>query len=123
MVRIVATSDKAVKVDDKGYYKLRITYNGEQSVTPYCINYHASASELQDAINSHQLDFSSDGSYSSDSDNDHIIVSRNGDGSVTSGYGYTYTLQFSGPTLYSGRSSVLGNAPIAVEVVDEGKVR
>ena len=47
-------------------------------------------------------------------------VSRSGDGSLTSGYGYVYTLGFTGPGLTFGSSLVLGASEAAIEVMDEG---
>lgn len=47
-------------------------------------------------------------------------VSRSGDGSLASGYGYVYTLAFTGPGLTFGSSVVLGASEAAVEVMDEG---
>ena len=84
-----------------------------------CLKYNAAASDVQNAINNMGFDFNGDGGYSI-ADYNHVQVSRSGDGSLTSGYGYVYTLGFTGPGLTFGSSLVLGNSEALVEVIDEG---
>lgn len=57
---------------------------------------------------SRYIDFSDDGSLGSQ-DQDHVNVTRAGDGGASSGFGYAYTLTFEGRPHYRGLSSALGN--------------
>ncbi len=83
-----------------------------------CIPYGATASEVQGAFNRLYVDFTDDGVLDYH-DLDHVRVSRDGDGSKASGYGYAYTLEFSGRPHYRGLSTVLGDME-QVEVVGVG---
>jgi hypothetical protein len=73
-----------------------------------CIPYDADAQLVQGAINRLLIDFSDDGQLNYQ-DLDHVNVTRSGDGSSSSGYGYTYQLKFGGRNHYRGLSTVLGD--------------
>ena len=86
-----------------------------------CLPYHSTATNIQDAINvmaTANYDFN--GSGTNVGDENHITVERGGDGSVTSGYGYTYTLRFGGPDLEFGQTNVMGGALPTVEIINQG---
>ena len=123
VIQIVETADSFVYSGQGGYFKLKLTLNilGTiiEGITPYCLNYHATAEDVQKAINSIGFDFNPDNVINS-FDDDHITVTRSGDGSATSGYGYVYTLSFTGPQLQYVRTEVLGNFNPIVEVVYQG---
>lgn len=79
-----------------------------------CLAFHATAEDVQDAINDLALDVTEDGEVDYH-DQDHVQVTREGDGTAASGFGYTYTVSFAGRPHYRGLSTVLG-------AVDELKV-
>ena len=90
IVQVTATSSGAV-VDSTfgGYLKAKMSLDGVEKAST-CINYHATAQEVQDVINAMDFDDNGDGTANTGDDNNHIKVTRRGDGSVTSGYGYIY---------------------------------
>jgi hypothetical protein len=123
VITITQTADRLVPLDSALlYYKLKVTINNVEKVSSSCLKYHSSAQEMQNALNalvqSSSYDFNSNGNAADD--NDHITVSRNGDGSITSGYGYSFNLNFAGPQLYFGRSNILGNSAPQVQIINEG---
>ena len=122
VLSLTSTADGPVAVDNNGYYRIRMVFKGVEKESPVCLKHHATATDLQNFINGLGFDFSGDGVFNSN-DNDHILVTRTGDGSVTSGYGYTYKLIFSGPILGTGRSSVMGYSQPVVQIIDEGYPR
>jgi hypothetical protein len=119
VLTITQTADEYVNPLSKGFFKIRMSYGGMERTTDSCLPYHSTAAEVQEAINSLKFDFNGDGGYTT-SDRDHIIVSRSGDGSVSSGYGYVYTIRFSGPVLAYGRSDVMGASRPTIAIIDEG---
>jgi len=119
VLSITSTADAAVPADVVGYYRLRLIMNGVEKQSSTCLKHHATAGDMQTFINNMGFDFTGDG-FVNASDYDHIVVSRSGDGSYASGYGYTYTLTFSGPLLGTGRSTVLGNSKPFVQVINMG---
>jgi len=122
VVRVTQTADEYVDPSTKGFFKLRMIIDGDERVTSQCIPYHATASEFQAAINSLQYDFNGDSQYTGAGDNDHVLVTRSGDGSVTSGFGYVYTVRFSGPQLSFGRTQVMGNLKPFLQIIDVGHI-
>ncbi|CAN0108680.1 unnamed protein product, partial [Heterosigma akashiwo] len=87
-----------------GYYKLLWEHGDDTVLTP-CIPIDATAVEMEAALNTLQLDLNGDGSINED-DQNHISVSRTGDGTAESGYGYTYRFKFTGR---AGTTEVLGS--------------
>ena len=55
-------------------------------------------------------------------DSDHVTVTRDGDGLVSSGYGFVYTLRFAGPSFKIGRSEVMGRSLPVVQIIEEGSL-
>jgi len=117
IISYTETSNAIVDGSSAGFYKLMLDVNGVQGVTT-CLKYHATAGEVEAAISRIGFDFSV-GDLQTSSAN-HITVTRRGDGSVNSGYGYTYFLRFGGPLMKFGRSEVLGYSQPTVQVIDEG---
>jgi len=111
VLTITQTATEEVPDDSRGYYKLKLALDGVEARTS-CVKYHASASDMQAAINTlaSTLNFV----------DDHITVTRSGDGTVASGYGYVYTVRFGGPILALGQSAVLGYSNPSIEIIDEG---
>jgi hypothetical protein len=116
---VTETADSYVPPTSGGFYRLKMTYGNRQIVSQTCLKFDAAASDFQDMINTLGFDFNGDGADFS-GDNDHVTVTRTGDGSVSSGYGYAYTLLFGGPLLTFGRSDVLGYSDPTLEIMDEG---
>ena len=79
----------------------------EERVTE-CLAYDASAAEVQRALNALGVDFNDNGEWDNQDEN-HVNVTRAGDGSARSGFGYTYTLEFRGRPHYRGLSRALGD--------------
>jgi hypothetical protein len=120
MVLVVTeTSDSYVPTSSNGYYRLKMTYEDKEIVSKTCLKYDAQASDFQSVVNSLGFDFNGDGIYSI-ADYDHVSVTRSGDGSVISGYGYAYTLTFGGPKLVFAHSNVMGFSDPTLEIMDEG---
>ena len=121
MVALRITSDAAITEDTNSetHYKLRFTDNDGTQADSSCIPYHATSDELEDALDSlsNTLDFNRD---SLQNDEDHFQVTREGDGSYLWGYGYVYTITFTGDQYDGGRSSVLGQAAPELSVIDVG---
>ena len=118
VISLTLTSDSYVISGAGGFYRISLTFAGIQRVS-YCLDYHATAAELQSAIDNMGFDFNGDGMYNSE-DYGHVIVSQEGDGSASSGYGYVYLFRFSGPALAFGRSAVMGASSPTIEVLDLG---
>ena len=118
-ILVTATADSFITQSSGGYFRIKMTFNGRESITPECVPFSATAAVFQSSINTLGFDFNGDGAVTP-ADNDHITVTRTGDGSVTSGYGYAYALLFSGPVSTYGSSNVLGNSAPVAEVMDEG---
>jgi len=117
--RITLTADGPLRVlPGYGYYKLKVEVDGVAKVTP-CLAYDALAYDIEVAINNLGFDFNRNGLVD---DEDHVIVTRTGDGSNLWSYGYTYDFEFDGPRNYSSVSSILGTHVPQIEVVDEGSI-
>ena len=118
-ILVTATADNFIPQSSGGYFRIKMSFNGRESITSKCVPFSATAAVFQSSINTLGFDFNGDGAVTP-ADNDHVTVTRAGDGSVTSGYGYAYTLLFSGPVSTYASSNVLGNSAPVVEVMDEG---
>jgi hypothetical protein len=86
-VVISSTADRKISSSAAGYYKIRLVLDGVAKSSS-CLRYDASASDVQQSINSLGFDFNRD-TVVDFNDNDHVIVTRSGDGSYLSGYGYS----------------------------------
>jgi hypothetical protein len=116
-ISLVSTANAFVpKNGDDQFFNLRMTVNGVTK-TSRCIPYHATASEVQDFINLMGFDFNNDAASNT---GDHVVVTRDGDGTSASGFGYTYYFTFSGPLYVPGKSTVMGASNPTVEVINAG---
>ena len=120
LLSVTSTADSYVLPTSKGAFRLKLTFGDQEVVGQSCLRYDSMDWEFQNAINALQVDFDGDGVYTR-SDWDHVNVTRSGDGSVGSGYGYTYTLRFQGPPLTFGRSEALGNSEPVLEILDDSR--
>ncbi|KAG5186909.1 hypothetical protein JKP88DRAFT_146139, partial [Tribonema minus] len=102
----------------QGFFQIVWQHDGATAVTR-CIEYGASAADVQAAIDAAVLravadatgavsgmDLNQNNGVTAASDAGHIQVTMEGDGSAAWGYGYVYTLTFRGQP---GVSTVLGN--------------
>ncbi|KAL9190302.1 hypothetical protein ACHAXT_007513 [Thalassiosira profunda] len=110
-------SDAEILESSDGLYKLTVEFEGVSASTP-CLPYGASAEDIQQAVGS-LFDYNQDGVIDS-LDADHIAVSREGDGSTSSGFGYTYQFLSNGSSSSIGPSGVLGSNAPKFSVVDIG---
>lgn len=94
--QIIITSNAPVSRGASGLYKLSFTHDGSTETTA-CLHYGITADEMQAAI---------DGLANVPTG--HVNVTVAGDASAIWGYGYVYTLEFSGP-LSSSTSTVVSN--------------
>ena len=115
-----STADSYVDPSNNGYFRLKLTLGTREAVSSTCLRYNAAAADLQSAINAMGFDFNGDGAGGTLADYNHVNVTRSGDGSLASGYGYVYTLRFTGPANTFGTSVVLGDAQPLLEVIDAG---
>ena len=119
VLKVTQTADEYINPDTKGFFKIKLNINGQEKISANCLRYHSTAEDFQTAINSMQFDFNLDGIISV-LDNNHVRVSRDGDGAEASGFGYVYTLSFDGPALTFGSSIVLGDSNPTLEIIDKG---
>ncbi|KAL7542723.1 hypothetical protein ACHAXR_012023, partial [Thalassiosira sp. AJA248-18] len=117
LTAVITFSDAEIIESNEGLYKINVEFEGV-SMSTSCISYGASAEEIQQEIGL-LFDFNQDGLIDS-FDGDHITVDREGDGSSTSGYGYTYKFLSNGSTSSIGPSAVLGTNAPKFSVVDIG---
>lgn len=104
--RVVLTATSEVKpLDGQGFFRLRWAHDGKEETTE-CLEFGAEQSTVQAALQALGYDLDGSGTNLEEGDEGHIIVSREGDGSATSGYGYTYNFEFRG---VAGISTVVGN--------------
>jgi hypothetical protein len=126
-VRLTTFSDRAVTAGtggNGGYYALKLTHDGNEAKTS-CIPYGADASTMKTAI---ETVFNSAGGTFDFNKNSladeagHVTVSRTGDGTFSSGYGYVYEFVFEGHASVDGVSSVLGSNAPTIEIINEGSI-
>ena len=103
--------------DSRGTFKLEFSLRGEIHHTQ-CLPYGISANAMQSELNG-IFDFNGDGVIDHN-DVNHVLVRRRGDGSVRSGYGYTYTFESTGSKSVAGVSNVLGTFSPKVKVLGLG---
>lgn len=104
--RIVVTATNEVRpLSGQGFFRLRWAHDGEERFTE-CLEFGAEASTVQAALEGLGYDLDGSGESFQEGDEGHILVTREGDRSVSSGYGYTYEFEFRGVV---GASTVVGN--------------
>lgn len=104
--RIVLTATAPVlPLEGQGLFRLRWEHDGKDEMTD-CLEFGAESSTLQKALNGLGYDLNGNGESFEEGDEGHIIVTREGDASASSGYGYEYTFEFRG---VAGVSTVVGN--------------
>ena len=102
-------SDGEITSNDVGLYKLTVDLGGISRNTE-CLPFGASAEDMKEQVGL-LFDYNQDGVID-DLDKDHISIVRDGDGSSSSGFGYTYKIISSGSRSTFGSSATLGsNAP------------
>jgi hypothetical protein len=115
-IALVSTADAFVPMNgDDQFFSIRMTVNGVTKISS-CIPYHATAAEIQAYINDMNFDFNDDPSQAVD----HVVVTRDGDGTSASGNGYTYYFTFSGPQYIPGKTTVMGASNPSIEVLNAG---
>ena len=102
---------------DYGLYKIDVEFGGISRSTS-CLPYDSSAEHIQQEIGV-LFDFNMDGKIDSD-DSNHVRVVRKGDGSSSSGFGYTFEFLSAGSSTIVGPSSVLGSFAPKFSVLDVG---
>lgn len=104
--RIVITATSEVTpLDGQGFFRLQWAHDGKEEVTE-CLEFGAEASTVQAALEGLGYDLDGSGTSFDETDEGHVIVTRQGDASESSGYGYEYTFEFRG---VAGVSTVVGN--------------
>lgn len=104
--RIVLTATSEVTpLDGQGLFRLQWTHDGDKKLTN-CLEYGAEAHTVRDALEALGYDLDGSGTSFDEGDAGHILVTRNGDASASSGYGYVYIVEFRG---VAGVSTVVGN--------------
>ncbi len=107
---ITVFSSSEVIDSNEGLYKINVEFEGVSRATT-CLRFRASAEDVQQEVGS-LFDYNRDGIIDA-SDRDHVTVTRTGDGTSTSGYGFSYEFLSKGSITSIGPSAVLGsNAPI-----------
>ena len=101
-IGLVSTANAFVpKNGDDQFFNLRLTVNGVTKISK-CIPYHATGEEVQGFINAMGFNFNDDAASDT---SDHVVVTREGDGTSASGFGYTYYFTFNGPQFIPGKST------------------
>ncbi|KAL7440180.1 hypothetical protein ACHAXH_004154 [Discostella pseudostelligera] len=102
---------------DEGLYKINVEFEGISRVTS-CLPYGVSALKVQHEVGS-LFDYNRDGVIDT-SDEDHVTVSRKGDGSSSFGNGFSYEFLSKGSSSSIGPSAVLGSNAPRFSVIDVG---
>lgn len=104
--RIVLTATAEVNpLSGQGFFRLQWAHDGVEKVTE-CLEFGEEASDVQAALEALGFDLDGSGTAFDETDEGHILVTRDGDASASSGYGYEYVFEFKG---VAGISTVVGN--------------
>lgn len=104
--RIVLTATAEVTpLSGQGFFRLQWAHDGVEKVTE-CLEFGEEASTVQAALEALGFDLDGSGTSFDETDEGHILVTRDGDASASSGYGYEYVFEFKG---VAGVSTVVGN--------------
>lgn len=105
-VVVTATSEVLPLAEtDQGFFRLRWAHDGDEKTTG-CLKFGAEAATVQKALEALDYDLDGSGTVGDESDKGHILVTRGGNASAASGFGYEYTFTFKG---VAGLSTVVGN--------------
>lgn len=102
---VLTATDGVTPLTGQGFFRLQWTHGGEEGMTE-CLEFGAEESMVQAALEGLGYDLNGSGTTYEEGDEGHILVTRNGDGSALSGYGYSYLFEFRG---VAGISTVVGN--------------
>lgn len=102
---VVTATSEVVPLDEQGFFRLRWAHDGVEKTTA-CLEFGAEAATVQVALEALEYDLDGSGTGGQESDNRHVLVTRQGDASAASGFGYEYTFVFKG---VAGVSTVVGN--------------
>ena len=104
--RVVLTAPSEVTpLEGQGFFRLQWAHDGQEEMTD-CLEFGAEASTVQEALDALGYDLDGSGTSLEEGDQGHIIVTREGDATSSSGYGYEYKFEFRG---IAGVSTVVGN--------------
>ena len=116
VIELIVYADAEVTTDN-GLFKLQLTHQGTSQTTS-CIDYGASAAQVEAEFN-RLFDYNLDGVIDG-GDDGHVVVTRQGDGTVEYGFGYKYLLEGKGSPDSVGVSTVLGSGAPTIEVAGIG---
>lgn len=102
---ILTAPSEVVPLENQGFFRLQWAHDGQEKMTG-CLEFGAEASTVQEALDALGYDLDGSGTSLEESDEGHILVTREGDATSSSGYGYEYTFEFRG---VAGVSTVVGN--------------
>lgn len=106
MQRVVVTAtSEVVPLNGQGFFQLRWAHDGVEKTTE-CLEFGAEAAAVQEAFEALEYDLDGSGTAGQEADNGHVLVTREGDASAASGFGYEYNFEFKG---VAGISTVVGN--------------
>lgn len=104
--RLILTAPSEITpLEGQGFFRLQWAHDGQQEMTD-CLEFGAEASTVQEALDALGYDLDGSGTSLEEGDEGHILVTREGDATSSSGYGYEYTFKFRG---VAGISTVVGN--------------
>lgn len=102
---VVTATSEVLPVTGQGFFRLRWAHDGDEKTTATCLEFGAEAVTVQDALEALSYDLDESGGWD-ERDKGHVLVTREGDASAASGFGYEYTFEFKG---LAGVSTVVGN--------------
>lgn len=102
---VVTATSEVLPLTSQGFFRLRWAHDGDERMTA-CLEFGAEAAAVQDALEALLYDLNGNGVDGEENDKGHVLVTRQGDASAASGFGYEYTFEFKG---VAGFSTVVGN--------------
>ncbi|CAM9978388.1 unnamed protein product, partial [Hapterophycus canaliculatus] len=102
---VVTATSQVAPLGGQGFFRLRWAHDGEEEMTE-CLEFGAEAATVQGALEALGYDLDGSGTSLEEGDEGHVLVTREGDASASSGFGYEYTFEFRG---VAGVSTVVGN--------------